>query len=328
MNIYILNILKFIRFLYKIPSIFYGRFIILKRLNNSLDKARFNRLSSQYAEVFSRFNVTNSLDRSSSGYSWDSWSGKIRSAFENGVSIGFLNNRLITFTMVFIDRGWSSKATQIRISACKDILGNIISEKLLLEDYIGLPTISNSKFMTSANRAHHSSHLAYFYRLSGKHFWSANTIVEFGGGYGNMARIIRRMNPQATYIIIDLPELLSLQYVYLGSLEGENAINIIDSDKLSIIVGKINLISSELLIAVNFQLKCDAFISTWALTECPEYIQQYVFKNSFFSAKNVFIASCIDQNNSLKELVGDHILKNIRVPDLNGNHEYWLIANN
>jgi len=327
MNIYIIKILKLIWFLYKTPSILYRRFIILQRLNNSLFKSRFNRLNSQYAEVFSSFNVINSLDRSSNGYSWDSWSGKIRSSFENGVNIGFLNNHLIAFTMVFIDRGWSSKATKIRISACKDIFGNKISEQLLLEDYIGLPTISNSKFMTSANRAHHSSHLAYFYRLSGKYFWAANTIVEFGGGYGNMARIIRRMNPQATYIIIDLPELLSLQYVYLGSLEGDNAINIINSDKLSIIAGKINLISSELLIAANFQLKCDAFISTWALTECPEYIQQYVNKNSFFSAKNVFIASCIDQNNYLKKLVDDRILKRIRVPDLNDIHEYWLITN-
>ena len=150
----------------------------------------------------------------------------------------------------------------------------------------------------------------------------ADTIVEWGGGYGNMARIIRRMNPSITYIIVDLPELLSLQYVYLGSLEGADIINIITSVKDVVVAGKINLISSELLLAGQFQLNCHAFISTWALTECPEYIQQFVSDKSFFSAKDVFIASRIDENNHLRKLA----CNKFPVPDLQGNHEYWAIT--
>ena len=119
-----------------------------------------------------------------------------------------------------------------------------------------------------------------------------------------------------------MPELLSLQYVYLGSLEGADIINIITSDKDVVVAGKINLISSELLLAGQFQLNCDAFISTWALTECPEYIQQFVSDKSFFSAKDVFIASRIDENNHLRKLP----CSKFPVPDLKGHHEYWAIT--
>ena len=315
-------LIRLVQRLYTLPAIIYRNIFVRPRLKNGIVKARFSQLSTQYAQVFSRFNGIDALDRASDGYSWDSWSGKIRGAFEKGVSIGFLTNRLISFTMVFADRGWDAKATQIRISACREILGDEISKQLLLEDYVGLPIISDKKFMTSANRAHHSCHLAYFYKLAGKHFWYADTIVEFGGGYGSMARIIRRMNPQTTYIIVDLPELLSLQYVYLGSLEGADEIHIITSNEDVVVTGKVNLISSELLLAGKFELNCDAFISTWALTECPEYIQNFVSEKSFFSAKDVFIASRIDENNHLSELA----CNKTPVPDLKGNHEYWVIA--
>jgi hypothetical protein len=128
------------------------------------------------------------------------------------------------------------------------------------------------------------------------------------------------MNPRITYIIVDLPELLSLQYVYLGSLEGTEELNIISSDDDVVEIGKINLVSSEFLLTDKFDLICDTFISTWALTECPDYIQSFVCQKSFFSAKNVFLASRIDSNNHLRNL--DFI--KIPVPDLQGDHEYWV----
>lgn len=192
------SIINFMQRLYRLPAIIYSKFFVLPRLKNKLVQARFSQLTTQYTQVFSRFNGINALDRTSDGYSWDSWSGKIRGAFEEGVKIGFLSNRLIAFTMVFSGQGVNS--TNIRISACREMLGNETTKQLLLEDYVGLPIISDTKYMTSANRAHHSCHLAFFYKLTGKQIWHADTIVEWGGGYGNMARIIRRMNPSITYM--------------------------------------------------------------------------------------------------------------------------------
>jgi hypothetical protein len=302
-----------------------NNFSVRPKLKNQQALERFRELSVKYPQVFSLFSRVSTLERGSEGYSWDSWSGKIRSAFQNGVDLGFLANPLIAFTMVLAGKGGGVHATRVRIEACREILGEVTAKSLLLEDYVGLPIISDAKFMTSANRAHHASHLAYYYQLTGKEFWKAKSIVEWGGGYGNMARIIRRMNPTITYIIVDLPELLALQYVYLGSLEGVLNINIIASEDDSIATGKINLIPSELLLAEKFQLECDSFISTWALTECPEYIQRYVNGKQFFSAKQVFIASRVDDNNCLPDLAGQHIARRLCVPNLNGHHEYWVI---
>ena len=308
------------------PVEIFNNILFRPKLKNEIVQNRFNKLSIKYTQVFSCFGGINTLERGSDGYSWDSWSGKIRGAFQNGVELGFLSHPLIAYTMMLAGRGGGVHAARIRISACREILDDETVKKLLLEDYVGLPIISDAKYMTSANRAHHSSHLAYHYKLTGKQLWNAESLVEWGGGYGSMARIIRRLNPRITYIIVDLPELLSLQYVYLGSLEGEENINIITSENDSIASGKINLISSELLITKKIQLKCDAFISTWALTECPEYIQRYVYETSFFSAEDVFIASHIDDNNYLNALANQLKLKKLSVPDLNGHHEYWAIT--
>ncbi len=227
--------------------------------------------------------------------------------------------------MVLAGKGGGMHPTRVRIAVCRKILGDETAKKLLLEDFVGLPIISDAQFMTSANRAHHASHLAYYAKLTGKKFWDANSVVEWGGGYGNMARIVRRLNPTMTYVIVDLPELLALQYVYLGTLEGLANINIVASERDSVAIGKINLIPSELLLAEKFRLKCEAFISTWALTECPRYIQQYVREKKFFSAKEVFIASHIDDNNFLVDFAEQEKARKLAVPNLRGRHEYWAI---
>ena len=36
-----------------------------------------------------------------------------------------------------------------------------------------------------------------------------------------MARILRKLNPNFTYVLVDLPELGALQYIYLYSVTGE-----------------------------------------------------------------------------------------------------------
>ena len=46
-----------------------------------------------------------------------------------------------------------------------------------------------------------------------------STVLEFGGGYGNLAYAFHTFAPHANYIIIDLPEILAIQY-----LNGEGAI--------------------------------------------------------------------------------------------------------
>lgn len=48
-----------------------------------------------------------------------------------------------------------------------------------------------------------------------KHTKNVNNILEIGGGYGNLARIMRLFNPKIMYVIVDLLDSLYCSYVFL-----------------------------------------------------------------------------------------------------------------
>lgn len=323
------NLKNILRRIYKIPIYIYSSVLIFTNLECKSTFKRFNILSRKYENVYLRFSQNRALDRKSEGYHWDSWSGKIRNRFRKKVPLNFLSDPLIAYTMVLGGNGWGSNLVAERVLAAKKIFDTKELSNLLVEDSIGLPILSNNEFLTSANRAHHVAHLAFYSKMTGDRVWASEIIFEWGGGYGSMARLIRKMNNKVTYIISDLPELLALQYVYLGALEGVENLNLVCSANNRIVPGKINLIPSELLLSGDYNINCDIFMSTWALTECPLYIQEFVYKNKFFNAREVFIASLIDANNWLNSKVKmRNDLKVLTVPFLEGEHEYWVFNDN
>ena len=300
------------------------RFIARPKIKDKKALKRFFQLKGEYSRVCAMFlpNRTGSVS-DSVGYNWAEWATKIRSAFQKEVPLGFLSHPTIVRTMVYRkQRG--VLATRKKILTVEFVYGKSIARCLLKEDYIGLPTISNLPFLTSANRAHHAFHLARYKEITGVNFWDCSSIIEWGGGYGNMACIIRKMNPGITYIVIDLPEILSLQYVYLGSIFGNNSINIVNHD---IVNGKINLVSTQTTMEKGVPLKCDGFLSTWALTESPKSDQLSVIERNFFDAKRVLMASRIDDNNLIRNHISTSKLQTISVPTgfgIDKKHQYWF----
>lgn len=57
-------------------------------------------------------------------------------------------------------------------------------------------------------------HLCVALRIK-KHTKNIETVLEIGGGYGNLARIMRLFNPQIKYVIVDLLDSLYCSYVFL-----------------------------------------------------------------------------------------------------------------
>jgi hypothetical protein len=204
-----------------------------------------------------------------------------------------------------------------------DVLGVDTAKRLLREDCIGLPNITDAKWLTSANRAHHASHLAAYLRAKGRPLWEAGCVAEWGGGYGNMARLIRRMNPRCTYIIFDLPEILALQYVYLTAVEGEEPHLLSPTEQIAI--GKVNLVASYAALAGEVVTPmCDAFISTWALSESPASAQTAVLDRRFFGASAVLMAYRRGDGNRLEAAVGGSDLAEFPVPFYDPSHSYAL----
>ena len=288
----------------------------------------FNGVFKEYSSVCTRLlHGIGGSKVESLGYDWTDWAGSIRSAFSGGVPLNFLANPIISSTMVFA-RNNGIQLTKFFISNIVGVFGEKTAIKLLKEDYIGLPNISNMDFMTSANRAHHANHLAYFTKATLKNIWESEVIVEWGGGYGNMARIIRRLNPKVTYVIIDLPELLALQYVYLSSVESRDCVHVVAGEGFNHLeLGKINLITQELFSELLPSIECDGFISTWAISESPKAAQEFVYSNNFFGAKNILIGSLVNKNNFLSYLIGDigFIRQSLSVASgVGDDHEYWF----
>ena len=72
------------------------------------------------------------------------------------------------------------------------------------------------KWATTGNTIHHRYHLHTLKTLTQKDVTQCKSILELGGGYGNMARLSKRMGFLGAYYIIDLPEFALLQQYYLN----------------------------------------------------------------------------------------------------------------
>lgn len=109
--------------------------------------------------------------------------------------------------------------------------------------------------------------LAQLVITHGLNMKNINTIFEFGGGYGSIARLCYRLGFEGTYIIFDLPEFSALQKYFLSSSGlplnikytptkgGKNTV---------ILLSKIDQLQDQLR-----DLTPDIFIATWSLSEAP-----------------------------------------------------------
>lgn len=147
----------------------------------------------------------------------------------------------------------------------------------LPEPNVGSPPTKNiSGIEISHNTVHHLYHLArYVHRNDLKTLFETKSFVEWGGGYGNFARLVKTINPAATYTIIDLPIFSLIQYRYLCEVFGEDHVVFLTPD-MKTVEGKINLLPSSYWNEVD--ISTDFFISTWALSESPIEVQNLVFE--------------------------------------------------
>lgn len=118
-----------------------------------------------------------------------------------------------------------------------------------------------------------------------------NSILDFGGGFGNMAFIARSWKPNINYTIIDFPEMLALQYIY---------------HKLNFPDKKLNLIPIFKVEEIN-NLNPDIFISTFALSETTEALIDLVSKKNFFGAKAIYMQGGIDTGYQTYEAIIKHL---------------------
>lgn len=108
--------------------------------------------------------------------------------------------------------------------------------------------IRNDELFTSTYNTKSNHHLESYYQLTGKSLLGFDRIVEFGGGSGDLARLVTDLGFEGEYVIVDLPEVLKVQQH-----------NFSDCDK------RLPVFAEE----PPRHKSNTALVSTWALSEVP-----------------------------------------------------------
>lgn len=149
-------------------------------------------------------------------------------------------------------------------------------EEVIREDTAGGPKPYKGYRRSSGNRIHQAYHLARFEQETGLSVNRFPLIVEFGGGYGSLCRIIHKLGFQGRYVIFDLPEFAALQKFYLGLLGLP-----LGREKEASPGGPGILCTSdlpELDAATRKEATRGLFIATWSLSETGESLREHVVK--------------------------------------------------
>lgn len=200
------SILK--KYIYSIKS---GILINVLAAEKFYQKKIFYASKSEFANNFRRVKNSN-FDK----YIIPEWQNNLKvleKDLAENLNFDFLRHPIISKTMFVGNKPWVAG----ELKYIEDRLSPEIIKVLLAEDYIGRPVISNWKYLTSNNSIHHLYHLARYLDKSHCNLDEINTIIEWGGGYGNFAKIFWRLKKgNCTYIVIDLPVFSCLQFIYLS----------------------------------------------------------------------------------------------------------------
>ncbi len=217
----------------------------------------------------------------------DKWQENIETIeayFTNEMDENFISQETINGLMVFTN----AKAHKIEMKNIAEVIdaktvGKIISNNL----NSAFIKKGNSKKDTIINSVNHLHHLMQFERVTKRKIGSISSIVEFGGGYGNLTRIANNVGYHNDYYIIDLLLMSCIQYVFLCTVFGKERISFYRDE--SIRSSKIVLYPlSNFDIMKN--LHGELFISTWALSESPRIVYESVVNRDWFDAKGLLLA--------------------------------------
>lgn len=130
---------------------------------------------------------------------------------------------------------------------------------------------------SSCNLIHHAYHLAVFENEFNCRIDKDTFVFEFGGGYGNMCRLLFNLGFKGKYLIFDLPCFSSLQTYFLktSGFPALSTKDFIDSDSGICCVSSIDQLE-PLLLDQGKNLN-NVFLATWSISEAPTELRGKLF---------------------------------------------------
>lgn len=144
---------------------------------------------------------------------------------------------------------------------------------------IGSPPAFSADPQASPLSVQHAYHLFAYQQTTGRAFGQADIVLEFGGGYGGFARLIRRVRPFGLHIVYDLPAMSAVQAMFLRlhdiPLVPWAGVEYGVRDGVCLISDPAELRRVADYLAEN-ALRA-AFVATWSLSEAPLAVRAEVF---------------------------------------------------
>ncbi|MEQ8733914.1 MAG: hypothetical protein RIC29_03255 [Rhodospirillaceae bacterium] len=161
--------------------------------------------------------------------------------------------------------------------------------RLLKEGSFPGQLITDPNYESSETRINHLTHLTAFSSVNELELENFKICLEFGGGYGSMAHLIRQINPSYTHVIIDIPEMIVFQAYTLGRLFGPQTLNFVTPSNSSVQENLINFVSINHAQELgNFIATPNLFIATWSLSEANAVTNDLIQKQlAFYQAEHI-----------------------------------------
>ncbi|MEW5809280.1 MAG: hypothetical protein AB1925_07490 [Actinomycetota bacterium] len=172
------------------------------------------------------------------------------------------------------------------------VLEHLDDVGLLAEDPVGAPptvAVPGHSVSTSSNTLHQLYHLLRYQDATGRSLREVGTVVEWGGGFGSLARLLLRCHGGApTAVLIDTPVFSALQWLYLSATIGADRVVLHSQSPVDVVDGAVNIVPIGLV--ADMPIAADLFISMWALNESTPAAQQDVVQRKWFGADQLLLA--------------------------------------
>jgi hypothetical protein len=204
------------------------------------------------------------------------------------------------------------------------VLERDASPALLREDAVGgapLSRVPGTTLATSSNTVHQLHHLLRYEHESGRRIADAATVVEWGGGFGSLMRLVARMHGgRPTCVILDTPVFSAIQWLYLSAVLGEERVRLHAAAPVQPVPGAVNVVPVGLARALS--VDADLFISNWALNESTAAAQAEVVARRWFGAEALLLA--MHEGDPLTRVAIDHGARAVPLGDFMPGQRYLI----
>lgn len=215
---------------------------------------------------------------------WKENISALETYFTGRMDEDFLSNETINGTMVFTDK----KAHAIELDGLSRLMDQAALDRIISKGLNRAFISGKSRKGTVINSVHHFYHLKRFEEMTGRKISSIRSVVEFGGGYGNMGRIMNNYGELESYSIIDLLLFSCVQHVFLSTVADAGQVAFCNSPGSS---KKPLFTLYPLTLMDNAKgLQGEMFLSTWALSESTRAAYDLVTGRDWFGASSLLIA--------------------------------------